>query len=74
MVYLSLTLHFVDTCFEMHDVTLEVTPFPGKHNGVAIAAKLCEVLGFWELDNKIVSDFAQQRKKWAKCLQLIAGE
>lgn len=50
--FISLTLHYVDSKFDIHSWTLEVTEIPGKHDGDAIAAVLARCFSWWGLDPK----------------------
>ncbi|KAJ0412198.1 hypothetical protein ATCC90586_005811 [Pythium insidiosum] len=38
--YISLTIHYVDNAFRMHNYVLEVEEFPGKHDAIAIGNAL----------------------------------
>ena len=42
--YISLTLHFIDNCWELKCYTLATYPFPEQHTGDNIVEKLKEVI------------------------------
>lgn len=72
--FISLTLHYVDSKFDMHSWTLEVTPIPGKHDGDAIAEVLVQCFVWWRLDPKrcaiFLRDGASNMKKACASLGL----
>ncbi|KAK1931613.1 Zinc finger BED domain-containing protein 4 [Phytophthora citrophthora] len=57
--FISLTLHYVDSTFDFHSWTLEVTEIPGKHDGDAIADVLVRCFSWWRLDPKRCVIFLQ---------------
>jgi hypothetical protein len=60
--FIILTLHYVDSEFEIHSWTLEVTEIPGKHDGDAIAAAvLARCFSWWRLDPKRCVIFLRDR-------------
>ncbi|EGZ17806.1 hypothetical protein PHYSODRAFT_499600, partial [Phytophthora sojae] len=50
--FISLTVHYLDSLFNMKSWTLEVTSIPGKHDGEAIADVLLRCFAWWRLDPK----------------------
>lgn len=56
--YVALTLHFLDRAYKPCNYTLEVSHFPGFHNGPAIAACLTKLFEHWGLEP-------------AKCMKLV---
>ncbi|OWZ06132.1 hypothetical protein PHMEG_00021659 [Phytophthora megakarya] len=48
--FISLTVHYVTTEFDLVSYPLEVSTFPEKHTGVRIAAKICNMMREWDLD------------------------
>ena len=52
--YISLTVHFIDDCWEMKSYTLATYSFPEQHTGDNIVEKLKEVVSEYQIDdNKI---------------------
>ena len=48
--YISLTIHFIDECWEMKSYTLATYSFPEQHTGDNIVEKLKEVLSEYDID------------------------
>lgn len=54
-LYLSLTVHFIDSKWKLSNACLETSYFPEDHTGKNIANGLIELLQSWDLDEKIKS-------------------
>ena len=49
--YISLTVHFIDECWELRSYTLATYPFPEQHTGDNIVEKLKDVVSEYEIDD-----------------------
>ena len=47
--YTGVTVHFINTSYQLKAYLLETVEFPGAHTGVNIAAELQQVLDNWKL-------------------------
>ena len=52
--YISLTIHFIDECWEMKSYTLATYSFPEQHTGDNIVEKLKEVLSEYDIDENSI--------------------
>ena len=52
--YISLTMHFIDECWQMKSYTLATYSFPEQHTGDNIVEKLKEVVSEYDIDDSSI--------------------
>ena len=70
--YISLTVHFIDDCWEMKSYTLATYSFPEQHTGDNIVEKLKEVVSEYQIDdNKIFAIVHDQGSNFQRTGRLL---
>ena len=73
--YISLTVHFIDECWELRSYTLTTYPFPEQHTGDNIVEKLKEVVGEYEIDdNSIFAIVHDQGSNFQRAGRLLEAD
>ena len=65
--YVSLTLYFIDNCWELKSYTLATYPFPEQYTGDNIVEKLKEVIKEYNItDDKVVAIVHDQESNFQR--------
>ena len=73
--YISLTVHFIDDCWEMKSYTLATYSFPEQHTGDNIVEKLKEVVSEYQIDdNKIFAIVHDQGSNFQRAGRLLEDD
>ena len=73
--YISLTVYFIDECWELRSYTLATYSFPEQHTGDNIVEKLKEVVGEYEIDdNRIFAIVHDQGSNFQRAGHLLEAD
>ena len=71
---MTVTVHYHDSDWSLHDFVLETTAFPDRHTGINISSKLVEVAEWWGIVNKIVAIVHDQASNIELSMNILEDE